>query len=190
MMLYKSTHLTDFETIRLGTSKLDTLYKVSRELVAENIKQIEGERRVLRQRLARIGGSATRSAQLGERLVAHVQRTAEAAGYRQQNATFAFNRVARSADDLKGASFWADFVAAEVDDAVLQWSNTVNYSRVSLSFSRKNLAAALGDPLDADSWNEADRETLNEKIDEKTEDIRFLRSADIGDLVKIGRANV
>ncbi|RTU77894.1 DNA-binding protein, partial [Pseudomonas aeruginosa] len=41
MMLYKSTHLADFETIRLGHSKLDILYKVSRELVTENIKRFE-----------------------------------------------------------------------------------------------------------------------------------------------------
>ena len=184
MMLYKSTHLTDFETIRLGTSKLDILYKINRELVAKNIKRIEGERRTLRQRLARIDGVATRSARLGERLIAHIQRTAEAAGYSQQNATFAFNRVARSADDLKGASFWADFARAEAGDTKLQWSNTVSYNRVSLSFSRENLAAALGDPLDAESWNEADREELNEQIDEKTKDIRFLRSADLNDLVK------
>ncbi|WP_312245145.1 YobI family P-loop NTPase [Stutzerimonas nitrititolerans] len=184
MMLYKSTHLTDFETIRLGTSKLDILYKVSRELVTESIKRIEGERRVLRQRLARIDGAATRSAQLGERLIAHVLRTAEAAGYRLQNAKFAFDRGALSSDDLKGTSFWTDFAAAEADDAVLKWSNTVRYNEVSLSFSRESLVAALGDPLDAESWNDADREVLNEQIDEKTEDIKFLRRADLGDLVK------
>lgn len=184
MMLYKSTHLTDFETIRLGTSKLDILYKVSRELVTESIKQIEGERRVLRQRLQRIEGAAKRSAQLGERLIAHMQRTAEAAGYRSQNAKFEFNRVALSSDDLKGASFWTDFAAVEADDLVLKWSNTVRYNEVYLSFSRDNLAAALGDPLDAESWNKADYEVLNEQLDGKAEDIKFLRSADLGVLVK------
>lgn len=180
MMLYKSTHLTDFETIRLGKSNLDTLYKLSRELVAENIKRIEGERRVLRQRLARINGAATRSAQLGDRLVAHVQRVVAAAGYQRQNATYVFERQGKSVDDLKSVQFWTSFVVAEGDPA-LQWRN--NYGHT-LSFTRSHLATELGDPLDADSWSEADRNSLNEQIEDKAEEIKFLRSADLGDLVR------
>ncbi|UQY33687.1 DNA-binding protein [Pseudomonas fulva] len=184
MMLYKSTHLTDFETIRLGTSRLDILYTVSRKLVTENIKRIERERRELRQRLARIDGAATRSEQLGDRLIAHVQRTAEAADFPWQNVTFTFNRVDWSTDGLKEMSFWTDFVCAKPGDAVLKWINRVNYNSSSLTFTRESISAALGDVLDADSWNEADRQELNEQIEARTEDIKFLRSADLGDLVK------
>lgn len=182
MMLYKSTHLTDFESIRLGKSKLDILYKVSRELVSENIKRIEGERRVLRQRIARIKGAATRSTQLGERLLAHVQWTARAVGYRTQNATYSFAGAAKSPNDLNGEQFWTNFVSQN-GDAPLQWRSNDGY-RHTMSFTRDSLVAALGDPLDAESWNEADREALTEQIDEKTDDIRFLRSADLGGLVK------
>ena len=181
MMLYKSTHLTDFETIRLGKSNLDTLYKLSRELVAENIKRIEGERRVLRQRLARINGAATRSAQLGDRLLAHVQRVAAAAGYQRQHATYVFERQGKSVDDLKSVQFWTRFVAAD-GDPVLQWGNN-NYGQT-LSFTRSHLATELGDPLDPDSWSEADRDSLNEQIEDRAEEIKFLRSADLGDLVR------
>lgn len=180
MMLYKSTHLTDFETIRLGKSNLDTLYKLSRELVAENIKRIERERRVLRQRLARINGVATRSAQLGDRLLAHVQRVVAAAGYQRQNATFLFERQGISVDDLKSVQFWASFVAAD-GDPVLQWR--IDYGPT-LSFTRSHLATELGDSLDPDSWSEADRDSLNEQIADKAEEIKFLRSADLGDLVR------
>ncbi|WP_087134047.1 DNA-binding protein [Micrococcus lylae] len=180
MMLYKSTHLTDFETIRLGKSNLDTLYKLSRELVAENIKRIEGERRVLRQRLARINGAATRSAQLGDRLLAHIHRIVVATVYQRQNATYIFERQSKSVDDLKSVQFWASFVAAD-GDPVLQWRN--NHGQT-LSLTRSHLAAELSDPLDAESWTASDRDTLNEQIDEKTEALKFLRSADLGDLVK------
>lgn len=38
--------------------------------------------------------------------------------------------------------------------------------------------------MDAESWDNSDREALTEQIDEKTEDIKFLRSADLGDLIK------
>lgn len=180
MMLYKNTHLTDFEVIRLGKSKLDTLYKVSREVVTKNIKKLEGERSVLRQRLEQNNGAALRSEQLGEHLIAHVQRTAEAANYRTQNATYLLEGTVKSLDDLKGVQFWTEFVSAG-GNSILQFRS---YNGHTLSFTRNNLAAALGDPLDAVLWNEADRETLTEQIEEKSEDIRFLRSADLGDLVK------
>lgn len=181
MMLYKSTHLADFETIRLGHSNLDILYKLSRELVTENIKRVEGEIRVLRQQITRINGAATRSSQLGERLLAHVQRTAEAVGFRTQNATYSLAGTEKSPKDLKGAQFWTNFISPDEDSALKYYDN---YHRQTLSFTRDSLAAALGDPLDAESWNEADREELNEQIDEKMEHIKFLRSADLGDLVK------
>ena len=180
MMLYKSTHLADFETIRLGHSKLDILYKLSRDLVIRNIKQIEGEIRELRQQISRINGAASRSTQLGERLLAHVQRTIQSANFRPQNANYSLAGVDKSPADLKGAQFWTNFVSPDGESA-LQWRNHHGHT---LSFSRDSLAAALGDPLDADSWNEADREALTEQIDEKMEDITFLRSADLGDLIK------
>ncbi|AFT69490.1 hypothetical protein B5T_01207 [Alloalcanivorax dieselolei B5] len=183
MMLYKSTHLSDFEKIRLGRSNLDRLYKISRELVTENIKRIEAERRSLRQRLARIDGAATRSAQLGDRLIAYVQRTAKAVPDISQDGNFVFKGVHRSTPDVKAAAFWNDFVA-EDGDAELHWQTQRAHRPFSLSFSRKNLAEDLGDPLDADSWNEADREELTEQIDEKAKDIKFLRSADFGDLTE------
>ena len=180
MMLYKSTHLTDFETIRLGKSNLDTLYKLSRELVAENIKRIEGERRVLQQRLAPINGAAARSAQLGGRLLAHVQRVVAAAGYQQQHETYVFERQDKSVDDLKSVQFWTSFVAAD-GDPVLHWRSDYGHT---LSFTRSHLATELGDPLDPDSWREADRDSLNGQIEDKAEEIKFLRSADLGDLVR------
>lgn len=180
MMLYKSTHLTDFETIRIGMSKLDILYQASRELVTENIKRIEGERRMLLQRLSRIDGVATRSEKLGEQLIAYVQRVLEAARFQRQNATFSFNQVVYSTDELKGAQFWKDFISSG-GDAVLNCRDNYGHS---LSFSLDNLAAALGHPLDADSWNQIDHEALTEQFNERGHDIKFLRSADLGDLVK------
>lgn len=183
MMLYKSTHLTDFEAIRIGKSKLDDLYKISRDLVTENIKRIEREQRVSRQRLARINGAAPRSEQLGDRLLAHARRTAQAAGFQHQNAMFSFAGKAQSIDCLKSTSFWSEFVSVEEDAAVLQW-NSNDYNRHSLSFTRASLAAALGDPLDMESWNRTEREALNEEIDVQTMNLKFLRSADLGELVK------
>jgi len=183
MMLYKSTHLTDFEAIRLGNSKLDVLYEVSRKLVTANIKKLEDELRKLRQQLTRIDGVATRSTHLGERLLAHVRRTAQAARFQTQtqNESYLVAGVQKSLNDFKGAKFWTDFVALD-GNPELRWHN--NYHNQNLWFTRDDLAAALGDPLDADSWDEAAREALNEQVDKKTDDIKFLRGADLGGLVR------
>ncbi|MGN5079401.1 YobI family P-loop NTPase [Aeromonas veronii] len=184
MMLYKSTHLTDFEKIRLGKSNLDFLYKLSREMVVSNIKRLESECGKIRYRLARIDGVTTRSKQLGEKLILHIQRTAEAVGHQWEYYTFSFSsQSSLSRDDLKGVSFWASFVEADADDAVLICRNNNNY-RNPVSFSRKNLAVALDDPLDAESWNEGEHKILTEQIEDNQNDIKFLRSADLSELVK------
>ncbi|MFQ1750967.1 hypothetical protein ACK386_09020 [Aeromonas veronii] len=184
MMLYKSTHLTDFEKIRLGKSNLDFLYKLSREMVVSNIKRLESECGKIRYRLARIDGVTTRSKQLGEKLILHIQRTAEAVGHQWEYYTFSFSsQSSLSRDDLKGVSFWASFVEADADDAVLICRNNNNY-RNPVSFSRKNLAVALDDPLDAESWNEGEHKILTEQIEDNQNDIKFLRGADLSDLVK------
>lgn len=182
MMLYKSTHLTDFENIRIGKSNLDVLYNVSRELVARNIEKLEGELRKPRRQLVRIDGAATRSTLLGERLLEYVQRIADAAQFQTNNGTYSFAGVQKSLNDLKEAQFWRDFVAPG-GGSQLQWRNNYNSSQ-NLTFTRASLVAALGDPLDAESWDDADRKALNEQVDETTDDIKFLRGADLGGLVR------
>lgn len=179
MMLYKSTYLTDFEAIRHGKSKLDALYKVSRKLVTENIEKLVRELRGLRQQITRINGAAARSTQLGEQLLAHVQRTAQAVSYHTQNATYSVAGVQKSLDDLKGMKFWAEFTALGGNPELLFQNN----HRQILRFNREDLAAALGDSLDAERWDEADRNALNQQLEAVTEKINFLRSADFVDLL-------
>ncbi|UDQ78565.1 hypothetical protein LJN55_13875 [Erwinia rhapontici] len=179
MVLYKNTHLTDFETIRLGKSKLDTLYKISRELVASNIKKLEDERTRIRQKLEHIDGVALQCEQFGDRLIAHIKRTAQAANYQFQNATYTFKGRSLSQEDLKGEPFWTELALAE-GDAVLQTRCRQNYT---LDFTRESLADALGDPLDAELWGDAERASLTDEAEAKNSGIQFLRSADLNELI-------
>lgn len=184
MMLYKSTHLTDFEKIRLGTSNLDVLYRLSRELVTENIKRIEGERRALQSRLARVDGATARSDVLGQMLIAHVDRTVKSANMRDpyNDATFMFGSAEQTKESLRSGTFWREFASANDSDAMLKW--TAYYNNSSLTFSRESLAASLGDPLNAEAWDEVAREELREEIAEKSDAIKFLRRADMGELIQ------
>lgn len=180
MMLYKSTHLTDFEMIRLGKSNLDTLYELSRKLVADNIKRVEGERRKLANQLTEIDGVTTRSRRLGESLLAHVKRVAVAIGCSRSSEKYQFEGDRISVDELKSAQFWKSFVYSEEP---LKVELRGDYSYQDMSFTRDYLAAELGDPLNAEEWDASIRDKLNKDIEKKTEDIKFLRSADVGELV-------
>ncbi|MEH8102813.1 YobI family P-loop NTPase [Aeromonas veronii] len=183
MMLYKSTHLTDFEYIRLGKSNLDILYKYSREIVNSNINKLDKKCIELHQQLARRTGAERRNNKLGEKLIAHVERTLESIGTQWQNGSLNFKQEALSKDELKQPSFWASFVAADSNTAVLQWHSSY-YNKPSLSFTRNNLAGALDDPLDAESWNEEDHSFLTAQIEDKQQDIKFLRTAELNELIK------
>ncbi|QIK64746.1 DNA-binding protein [Leucobacter viscericola] len=183
MMLYKSTHLSDFEAIRIGKSKLNTLYALGRELVATNIKRIESERRELQQELGRVNGATSRSQALGRKLIAHVNRTVQAARFKEHDVTYTFSNALQSPEDLQGVRFWSEFVSANSSEATLIWKTNDGYNH-SLTFTRESLAEALGDPLNAAAWDESAKENLKEQISEKTEAIKFLRSADMGKLMK------
>jgi hypothetical protein len=90
MMLYKSTHLSDFEAIRIGKSKLDQLYEVSRKLVTGNLHEIERQARLTRQRLARLDSVASRSQQLGDKLIGYIERVLGHAGLSRQSSPLVY----------------------------------------------------------------------------------------------------
>lgn len=183
MMLYKSTHLTDFEAVRIGQSKLDQLYDTARKLVVMNVGKVEREIRAIRQRLTHLDGVATQCSKLGDRLMVHVERTARAVGFRYQNGEFSFNNTVRTLDDLRGTKFWTEFVQ-DPCDPVLLWSTSQQYNQQRLSFTRKDLMAALSIRFEPENWKKVSLEELNTTLAEHLDNLKFLRSADTGDLIK------
>lgn len=106
MMLYKSTHIKDFENIRLDSSSLDTLYKISRKCVAQNIEKLKKDCRILQQNLRRIDEVEARSNYLGQRLLEHIERVAIAAGHQSNPEKFEFTFGGETIDDIRSAQFW------------------------------------------------------------------------------------
>lgn len=180
MMLYKSTHLTDFEAIRLGSSKLDKLYAAHRKLVSTNIRRVEREIRATRSALARAGKSAERSERLGEALLAHVARNVRAAGFQDHGSQYALGSSPKSVGELKQPAFWLEL--ADSEGVALTWRNR-SYGQV-LTFTRSDLGEALGEPIDAAAWEEADKQVLNDTLTDLFEQLKFLRSADMGGAMK------
>ncbi|MFB7842132.1 DNA-binding protein [Microbacterium sp. NPDC056052] len=181
MMLYKSTHLGDFEAIRLGKSNLDVLYAAHRQLVADNIPRLEADIRITRRKLAQVGKITVRSEQMGTRLLAHIERLIAAAGFNTSNPQYSLGRTAKTAEELKTADFWRELSGAG-DAAKVGWRS--NYTGQQLSLTRQHLVDELGDSLNASAWEEADRDDLNATLETQLEQLTFLRSADMGEVIK------
>lgn len=181
MMLYKSTHLSDFEVIRLGKSKLDRLYEASRSLVTKNVARIEREIRVAKQQEARAGNAASRAKTLGDRLIDRIEIMIRAANQNRYGERYEFAGAVRTAEYFRTSAFWKEFVEGDGASPVV-WRSTYNGGIVSLG--RSDVATILGDTLNAETWKEVDREAINERISERQEELEFLRSADMGDLIK------
>ncbi|MDY5128251.1 hypothetical protein ACRQF6_05915 [Actinotignum sp. GS-2025f] len=181
MMLYKSTHLTDFENIRLGKSNLDVLYELSRNLVAENIKQIETDCWLLRYRLDQIDGVKNHSEELGKWLLGHMLRTARAIGYDDPTSTGSFEFDGETFDSISDAEFWKSFFNAP-GDPELKWNMRPQWGRT-FTFIRSDIVAAFRDRLIRDVLDAEDEAVLNERLTQNTRDIDFLGNADLVDLL-------
>src|SRR5680860_144920 len=179
MMLYKSTHLSDFEAIKVGGSKIDDLYKDGRRLVAGNLAELAGEERSLRQRLSNLDSVAARSENLGaalrkyfERLERHLKATAiHAMTHEGQTVTD---------DDLESVGFWQKFSSG---DAPLEVTMQAPYGRPALSISRQDATEILDDPLSPKDWQESDLQRLKQQLEQIRIDRSFLAHADMAELM-------
>lgn len=182
MMLYKSTHLSDFEVIRLGKSKLDRLYGISRALVGVNVARVERELRAARQELTRAGSATARAPRLGQRLVQRIQMIVRTTGLQQANGVYQVAGTARTPDYFQSAEFWKSLADGDGSSTTI-WNNPY-YGGNRITLNRADIEALVGEKLDPAAWKEADRDVANEKIAELQEQLTFLRKADMGDLIK------
>lgn len=181
MMLYKSTHLSDFEVIRLGKSKLDKLYEVSRTLVSENIRRVERELRVARMEISRRTLAKQRASRLGKLLVSRIDLMVRTGSYQKPNAFYYIDGQRVEPAAFESVEFWRKLASSE-GDPTLGWQNP-HYSRHHIELRRSDVSALVGDALDAVAWREADDEAESEQVRELQEQLAFLRTSDMGELM-------
>lgn len=197
MMLYKSTHMLDFEAIRTGESKLDKIYMKSREIVIENMQDVEKEVRSVRNRLNQLDGLSELSLMLGEKLVEHMDRTLRAGGCSLEGGSLSLDHITKTVGELKTLDFWGKFVQAS-EDPVLVWRNSYscqyrhNHYRQHGSrchpeefrFKRSELETVLNVRLEKGRWNKEYSIELKNKLERKLKALTFLRSADMSELIR------
>lgn len=181
MMLYKSTHLSDFEDIKLGKSRMDLLYWDFRQLVTQNMSRLASEEADLRRQLTRLDSIASRSEALGTKLLEYLARVKQQLGASGNTLRYAQTNTAD--DHIKSAEFWKDFLSGDQPlEAVIRLQNTYGNQSV-LSIKREDAEAIVGVALSPKDWSRSDRGQLQERLRKSRQDRDFLRSADMRELV-------
>ncbi|GGJ73782.1 YobI family P-loop NTPase [Glutamicibacter ardleyensis] len=180
MVLYKSTHLSDFERIKLGTSNLDTLYRESRQLVRDHTARLNAEVAVLRRRLRNVNNQAARSKKVGDAIGAYIDLILGHIGYSVKEIRYAGTRI--SSDDMRTMSFWQKYAAG---NANLSFTYYDPYRRSTLAsdLPRAELERATGESLDPSIWESSARSDIDAQIAAARQDIAFLSKADERDLM-------
>ena len=182
MMIYKSTHLADFEAIRYQESQLDALYGKHRELVRESTQSTQDDLRRLRADLHSVRPGLDKSAQAGDALLSHVKLSAKEAQHRWSHPQFELGGSRYSEEDLKTSGFWSAVVAAGDDLTLTCYSGPRNSDRLSLD--KTSVERAIGTSVDRALWDQEQRNQLHSEIENREKDLEFLRSADMADLMK------
>jgi len=183
MMLYKATHLTDFENIRLGGSALDKLYRKARGLISDGMRAVARESTAASRRLSTIDSIADRSGKLGQDLKLHAQRVARANSWPLDQLQFLQDGVNFPDEDLEKAAFWHGFLSRQDDPSIEARVFYRGSLRGTLTFLMSDLNESIG-PFSAEQWKEDDRAACLAQLAALDRDSHFLRGADVHDLCK------
>jgi len=182
MMLYKGTHLSDFEAIRIGTSKLDALYQASRQLVAHSIERLDAEALKLRKRQEVSDATIDRSEKLGEELLIRIQTVMSALKtlVRPSQRIFTLNGVTLDERKFHSPSFWKTFLSGNAELQV-QVVSLQGYTH-NLDFTPDDVSALLGVPLSIEDWLAVDSKVFEQRLSQIDESRKYLRNVDMAAL--------
>jgi len=185
MILYKNTHLGDFEKISTAESDLDNLYRESRLVVNAEVSRLTVSEAEANTQLANLNSVAERSKRLGIKLINALDclqglvtspslmtgRTAVLAG------------SAVDDEGLKLESTWTALTTAS-ETLTVTFTNPGG-QRVAMTFTLSNLETLLGEPLAPDFWQKADRAKLEERVRTIRTGVEEVRKADFADLIRL-----
>jgi hypothetical protein len=184
MMLYKSTHLADFEGIKTGRSKLDDLYEAHGQIVSTAISALNQEARTVRNQLTHLTTVDTRSQKLADELAAYADRIGRHLGMSgATTVNVSFGGQPQSVDDLRAPAFWRAFAdgTGQIDVSFVR----SGAQRAQISISRDDAAAEFGDDLtSAAHWDAANRAPLQERLTQITQERTALEHSDMAFLIE------
>lgn len=179
MMLYKSTHLSDFELIKLGKSDLDSVYQAHRDLVNENRKSLSRNIAKDRRELRSLVSITDRGEAFAAALTSEVERTVRYIG--GSRIQYEFQGASVDEATLETDEFWVGL--ADAQDGITVSYRGGPYGQGSYVVSHADLVEITGDSLATAAWREAERVRLLESIELASERRDFLAGADMKDLM-------
>jgi hypothetical protein len=183
MMLYKSTHLSDFELIKLGTSNLDELYRSSRRIVDEQTTRLNREIRAARRRLNTTTGLEARSKRFGQAVTEHVDQTM---GHFSNMSLIGieYNNAPVASSELGSVAFWRNY-ADGVEDLTFRYNNPWTGREVRSDLPRDEVEKIIGEAIDAERWRATSRADINAEIDSAQLKLNSLATADMKELLDL-----
>jgi hypothetical protein len=164
MMLYKSTHLDDFEKIKTGASELDTLYGQFSRIVELTRQRLTAEAQQVRSQIANLDTANTRGREFGDGLLAYSARIRRHLGVADLAVTtVSLGGQERTDGELHAAAFWREFAGS---DGELQVGFTDRGTqRGVFTIVRSDALEILGEALSSpESWDEASRLPLQNRL--------------------------
>lgn len=178
MMLYKSTHLADFEKIKTGSSKLDDLYDAHGAIVSDAVDVLNKEAREKRRQLTQLTAVDARSRELAEALIEYAERIGRHIGVgAQASLSVAFAGKEFSEEEIRMPAFWRSFAASDsqIDVSYIRGGA----QRGQISIDKAEAIAVFGSDLaDAVQWDAANRAALQERLREIAQERAELSHSD------------
>lgn len=186
MVVYKNVHLSDFEHVLLGRSNLDTIYRLSRDLITESITVRRAQLREIADAVALERILAERSAEWGERLAWFVRTIA---ALQNPNMPLQGYRIGVNEFEVSAAStdsFWRAFFAEGI--GVTATFSAPGYNPFAVTATVNDVGMLLADSRKdvprLDDWDHRELDQLEREKVQLRADLETLRTADFCDLAK------
>ncbi|MGN7187380.1 YobI family P-loop NTPase [Microbacterium enclense] len=174
MVLLKNAHMADFENVRLGSSSLDDLWDLWRELVRTNIDGLTEANLAITQRNSDRRAAEEYATELGQRLRTQIDAMALAPGSGLASSDIAHAGAAVSDAALQTASFWRMFLTGNNPLIVQVWRNG-QYGSGPMHLSKQAVETLTGMRVDSARFVTTDIASGERAIENNTRDMAFLR---------------
>lgn len=182
MLVYKNIHLADFEHMQQGRSDLDTLYRLSRELVAESLATRRRQLRRIADATALDESITHRATDWGVQLTWFFGKVAEQRYPRASLDSYVIGDMTFAAEDVHTDKFWRTLFE-EGNGVTVRVPNPQGhppYLNVTATIS--DLQRLFGDRLLFDAWDNTEHAALEREETRLRADLAVLRTANFADL--------
>ncbi|GAA3033647.1 hypothetical protein Aglo01_41490 [Actinokineospora globicatena] len=181
LVVYKNLHPEDFELILVGRSRLDRVYQLSRDLVAESTSKRRTRLRQITDGVASQDAIDEKAKKWGERLDWFARKVAAASG--GQVTGYFINSDLRAKDQITSVSFWHE-IGNRGSGVKIQGSFGYYGNQQTVSLDINELHNLVGDQVANFDWAAAVRDDVLREESELRVDLERLRVADFIDLAK------